>query len=528
MLDIRIDNGVIFDGTGSPPGSGSIGIADGKIVAVGVSDTVAARQTIDAAGRYVTPGFIDVHRHADAALFRPTFGELELRQGLTTIVNGNCGLSLAPVTEPNRTDLIRYLSPILGTADDTPVCRRMDEYLTAVSQSCPPLHIANLTGGGTLRASAAGFSSGALTEDQLQQIHIEMEQALADGAFGISLGLGYAPECFYSTEQLIDVLAPLRDSGKILTVHMRQEGDGVVNALREMLTVAKALRIPVEISHLKAIGVRNHRKAVPEMLSLLRQARQDNVDVTCDVYPYTAGSTQLLHILPPEVGKDGTAALVRRLTDSASRRELRHRMETGRDFENISLLMGFDNIYVTAVMTERNRPLEGKSLTEIASLRGTDPYTAAFDLLAEEQGNVAMIDVITAQADIDDILQEPYAGVISDATYPLGGQLHPRVAGTFARLMEDVVGRGVLTLTDAVYRVTGRAAKRFGLRKKGCITAGYDADLCIFDPANVREIGTYLAPNRPAVGFDWVIVNGQPAIAEGRFTGIRAGAVLRA
>lgn len=528
MLDVRIDNGAVLDGTGCPPCYGSVGIADGKIIGIGLPKTVAARQIIDAAGRYVTPGFIDVHRHADAALFRKSFGELELRQGLTTVVNGNCGLSLAPVTDRNRSDLISYLSPILGTVDDTPVSRRMDQYLTVVAQTCPLLNIATLVGGGTLRASAAGFNSGSLTESQNHQIQTELENALADGAFGVSLGLGYAPECFYSTEQLIDVLAPLRDSGKILTVHMRQEGDGVVDALREMLTVAKAIRTPVEISHLKAIGGRNHRKAVPYMLTLLRKAREENLDVTCDVYPYTAGSTQLLHILPPEIGKGGMALLIRRLTDSSYRKELRHRMETGRDFENISLLMGFENIYVTAVRTEQNRPLEGKSLMEIASMRGTDPFTAAFDLLAEEQGNVAMIDVITAQDDIDHILREPYAGVISDATYPLGGQLHPRVAGTFARLIEDVVGRNVLTLPEAVYRVTDRAAKRFGLRKKGRIAAGYDADVCIFDPAKVRENATYQAPNRMATGFDWVIVNGQPAIAEGRFTGNRAGRVLLA
>lgn len=526
MLDYLIRNARILDGSGAPAVSGDVAISGGTIAAVGDLGNAQARQTLDAAGRTLTPGFLDIHRHADDALFRPGFGPAELTQGLTTVVNGNCGLSLAPVDGPHRASVLQYLSPIVGALDarDFP---SLAAYRAQAAGVALPLHVGTLVGMGTLRACVAGFRDGPLTDEEYRQLHALLERALGDGALGVSLGLGYAPECFYDTPGLIRALEPLRGSGVPVTVHMRQEGDGVVEALSEMLTVARELRTPVEISHLKSIGRRNWRRAVPQMLGMLTQARQEGLDIACDVYPYPAGSTQLIHVLPPEFQAGGMDALTAALRDPDKRAAMRQRMETGTDFENISLLVGFENILPTSLHEAVDQAYEGNSLADIAALTGQDPYDVLFDLLAREHCAASMIDRITDQADIDAILQAPFSSVISDATYPVGGLLHPRVYGTFPRVLESYVRqRGVLTLPEAVHKMTRLPADRLGLAKKGRIQVGADADLCLFDPAAIHERGTWQVPEQTAAGMDYVFVAGVPAIAEGRLTGSRNGIVL--
>ena len=527
MFDYLIHNARILDGSGAPARQGDVALSGGHIAAVGhLTDTEAA-QVLDARGRYLTPGFLDIHRHADDALFRPGWGEAELAQGLTTVVNGNCGLSLAPVEGPYRQETLSYLAPIVGLLPAGRDGSTLEDYRRQAAHARPPLHTGMLVGMGTLRACVAGFRDGPLTEAEYRQLHALLERALGDGALGVSLGLGYAPECFYDTAGLIRALEPLRDSGVPITVHMRQEGDGVVEALSEMLTVARSLRTPVEISHLKAIGRRNWRLAVPQMLEMLSQARQEGLDIACDVYPYPAGSTQLIHVLPPEFQAGGMEALTAALQDTQQRAAMRRRMETGTDFENISLLVGFENILPTSLHDPADQSWEGISLADMADRQGRDPFDVLFDLLAREHCAASMIDRITDQADIDDILRAPFSSVISDATYPVGGLLHPRVYGTFPRVLESYVReRHMLTLPEAVHKMTRLPADRLGLARKGRIEVGADADLCLFDPAAIHERGTWQDPEQLAAGMDYVFVAGVPAIAKGRFTGSRNGEVL--
>lgn len=526
MYDYLIRGAQVLDGSGKKAVTADVAVSGTKIAEIAPKLQVQARETIDGRGKYLTPGFIDVHRHGDAAAFRKEYGKAELAQGLTSVINGNCGLSMTPIQGEHKEEILSYLKPVVGELPkgcDFSTLRVYREQLSNVPQR---IHNGMLVGMGTIRGCAAGFASN-LTVEEYATIHRLLEEALSDGALGVSLGLGYAPECFYDTKGLIRSLEPLRNSGKLITVHMRQEGDEVIEALQEMICVAKELHTPVEISHLKAIGTRNWTRCVPQMIKMIRKAREQGVDITCDVYPYPAGSTQLIHTLPPEFQVGGLKTLIRALKDPKSRADMKIRMKKGTDFENLTSLVGFDHIQATSLVSESYRPFEGMSIREIAEKQEKDPYDTLFDLLAEEHCTPAMVDWITSEADIDLILKQPWSSVISDATYPVNGLMHPRVYGNIPHLLEYYVKqRGLLTVEEAVHKVTGLPAERFGLKQKGRIASEMDADLCLFDLKQVHQTGTWQNPAQLAVGMDTVFVMGKPARYRGEFTDHFGGGVL--
>ncbi len=523
MFDIVIRNGSVLDGSGRAAQRLDVGVGDGKIVALGnLSDAQTAR-IIDADGRVVCPGFLDLHRHADAALFRPGYGDCDLYQGITTIGNGNCGLSLAPQAGPYEAAIGAYLHPVTGDFSGVPV-DTFAHYMEALKARPLPVNVLMLAGGGTIRASVAGFQKLRLEDQDYTAIHRRLEQALSDGAAGVSLGLGYAPECYYTTDELIRALEPIRDTDTVLSVHMREEAMKLLPSLDEMIAVATQLHVPLQISHLKASGRENWGKLAPLALDRIARAREAGLDVCCDVYAYTAGSTQLIHILPPEFLQGGPAAITERLRDSGARRRLLERLEKGRDFDNYVYLVGWENIFVSSLKRPEDARYVGLSIAQAAGDR--DPATFALDLLRDNDCEITMIDFITAEEDIARILQSPFAYSISDATFPTSGKLHPRVYGAFSQVIETYVNkRHALTLPEAVNRMTLRPAERYGLKGKGRIALGADADLLVFDPSRIHVAATYERPDQRAEGMDYVIVNGQVALDEGRWTGIQAGTV---
>ena len=528
MLDTLIRGAKIVDGTGKAAFTADVGILDGMIEAVGNLSDAQAFETIEAAGRVLTPGFIDMHRHADAALFREGFGEAELCQGLTTLVNGNCGMSLAPLSGAHADECAKYLAPITGNIPPELRFASIDSYFKAAQGRGLPLSCAELIGMGALRTLAAGFTTGDLSPLELRDLHYHMEAALADGACGVSLGLGYAPECFCTTEELIHTLEPLRGQDIPLTVHMRQEGAGVCTSVEEMLTVARRLQVPVHISHLKAMGSRNWGKKIPQAIAMMDRAREEGLDVTCDVYPYTAGSTQLIHVLPPECQTGGLEQLSERLGDAAFRAQLRERMQTGEDFENISLLAGWENIRIAALAGAEDQKYVGQSIAALAEKEGKDPFDALFDLLAREHCAVTMIDEIACEDDLEAILRDGHSSIISDSIYPGSGLCHPRVYGTFVRAIERYVReRGVLTLEEAVAKMTGLPAGRLGLRTKGKLIPGLDADILLFRPEALHERDSYADPAEFAEGMETVLVAGVPVLEDGAITGAKPGKILK-
>ena len=526
MLDTIIRNGTVIDGTGAPGFRADMAIQDGRIAAVGDLTGREARQEVDAAGLTVTPGFIDIHRHADAAAFRPGFGAAELCQGLTTIVNGNCGLSCAPFGAAHGRAIRDYLRPITGEIPAEMATGSLADYFASLPPL--PLHMGMLAGAGVLRADAAGYELEHLEDRHYRAIHRALEQALADGALGVSLGLGYAPECFYTTEELIRALQPIAGQDVPVTVHMRQEGGGVCQSVEEMLAVARALGVPMHISHLKAMGRENWGTKIPQALALMESARREGLDVSCDVYPYTAGSTQLLHILPPDYLTGGMEAVVERLRDKNVRRELAARIESGVGFDDIAKLAGWDGIYLTSLHCPEDHPYQGHNLMEIAALMGQDPLSSCCELLAREHGQITMIDFMASEEDICAILRSPLSCVISDATYPTEGQLHPRVCGNVTHLLEHFVReKKALSWEQAVHKLTGRPAQVLGLTGKGRLEAGCDADVCMFAPEALHERATYTEPQQTSQGMSLVLVAGEIALENGKPTGICAGRAVR-
>lgn len=523
MFDIVIVNGSVLDGSGAEAQRLDVGVKDGKIVALGELGGAEAGEVIDAAGKTVCPGFLDLHRHADAALFREGYGDCDLYQGITTIGNGNCGLSLAPQAGPYREAIGAYLKPVTGDFMGIPVDTFAD-YMAALKARPLPVNALMLAGSGTIRASVSGFQKLRLEDGDYAAIHAKLEKALSDGAAGVSLGLGYAPECYYTTDELIRALEPIGGTGTVLSVHMREEAMRLLPSIDEMIHVARELRVPLEISHLKASGRENWGKLAPQALDRIARAREAGVDVCCDVYAYTAGSTQFIHILPPEFLQGGPAAITARLRDSSARRKLLDRLEKGRDFDNYVYLVGWENIFISALKRPEDALYVGKSIAEAAGDK--NPANFALDLLMNNDCQVTMIDFITAEADIGLILQSPFAYAISDATFPTGGKLHPRVYGAFSQVIETYVNkRHDLTLPEAVNRMAWRPAERYGLKNKGRIALGADGDILVFDPSRVHVAATYDQPVQRAEGMDHVLVNGQLALRNGKRTGVCAGSV---
>ncbi len=519
QFDLIIKNGFVIDGTGRGAFRADVGVFMGKIAAVAILREASAKRVIDAAGLLVTPGFIDIHRHADAAVLQKDFGRAELKQGLTTIVNGNCGLSAAPFYGEHDDAIKNYLRPVTGALDGVPH-GSMREYLSALKKRRSPINAYMLVGAGVLRADAAGYTSSPISAVARKKIHAAIEQSLQDGAIGVSLGLGYAPECFYTPDELTLSLAPLKGSGVPVTVHIREEGDGVVQAVSEMIALCRTLKTPVHISHLKAMGKRNWQSKAQEALELIAAAREEGLDVSCDVYPYTAGSTQLLHILPTDMLSGGIDALSRRLALSQTKETLRERILTGKSpdnvdakgFDNIAGMVGFENIFLSSLTRAENKRFEGMSIKEAAASVSEDEVYFACDLLASENCAVTMIDFITCEEDILSILRAPFSNVISDATYPCSGLPHPRVRGTFARIIEKyVIADKTLTLEQAVHKMTKAPADALRLSGKGIIAPKADADILVFKPEEIKANATFSEPLNDAEGIRHVFVGGKAA-----------------
>jgi N-acyl-D-aspartate/D-glutamate deacylase len=529
MFDLLLKGGLVVDGSGAAARAVDVGVRGGRIEALAPGLDAPAIRTIELEGQIVAPGFIDIHRHADAALFRADFGAAELRQGITSIVNGNCGMSIAPLPAARREEILAFLAPVTGSLPEEIRFGGFSDYAGLLERRPLPLNVSELAGSGTIRAAAAGYGAGELGREEIKNIQSSLEDALSAGAAGISLGMSYLPDMGYTPHTLREALAPAAGGGLPLAVHVRGEGDLLYESAAEAAEMAEILDMPLRISHFKCIGRRNWGRLLKKTIGFIEQKRGEGMIIDCDVYPWTAGSTQMLCLLPPEFLSGGTEAAVRRLRDSGERERCKDLMSRpGRDFENIVYGMGWENIYVSGLSSPKNRPLLGRTVAAIAGDGAKDPFDVFFDLMVDENCNVTMVDYITCQDDIDTILRLPYASVISDAIYPGKGRPHPRNYSNISMVFHDLVmKRHVLSIEEAVHKLTGLPAAAMGFSRKGFVRPGYDADLVVFRPEGISAPAGYTEPEKFTSGFDYVFIGGKPALEKDKITGIMAGTYLK-
>jgi N-acyl-D-amino-acid deacylase len=508
-----------------------VAIEGSRIVAIGPRAADSPARVLEADGLAVAPGFIDMHSHADFTL--PTFpGALNsLAQGVTSEVIGNCGYSPAPVS-PDPRRAAAQVAACHGLGPDLDWSwRSFDEFLVALDRARPAVNCIPLVGHGMLRLAVVGPDDRPASHPELTSMQALASDALAAGAWGMSTGLVYPPGSFASTDEIVRIGEALRAVDGIYASHIRDETDGVTDALAEAVSIGRRLGVRVQVSHLKAAGRANHGRA-SEVLAVLGEARADGVRVTQDAYPYLAGSTLLTQLLPPWVHDGGTDELVRRLASSEIRTRIAADVRDG--------LPGWPNYYqssggpesiqIAAVSTPSLRWVEGLTLTEAAARTGRDPLTVTFDTLVADRGATTMIMTLMDEADVDAILDDPATAIGSDqlgVTSP-SARVHPRAYGTFVRILgRQVRERRRFDLDTAIHRMTGLPASILGLVDRGRIAPGALADLVVFDPATVADGSTYTNPTAPPLGIEAVLLRGRFAIERGRPVDTGLGTVIR-
>lgn len=525
-----IRDGLIYDGSLSAPVRGDVWIQDERIAAVSAApEGLIADCVIDARGRVVCPGFVDMHRHPDVKPFAGWSGEAELRQGITTTVAGNCGISMTPASPECAARQYAFDEPVLG-----PMCKNppatYPEYMERLEHTPLPLNMAAMIGTGSVRISIKGFSDAPFTEDEMARARGVIAEALDAGAPGVSLGIMYLPECYGTTDEFARMLEPVGARGSIITTHMRGEGDSMVRSVAEVIEIADRAGCALEISHFKSCGVRNWRRQIHEAIELIERARARGQRVYCDFYPYEGGSTALTTMLPPAFVRGDMDAALARLGTAAGVEEFRAsaRREYG-DWDNFAVTLGWERILISGVILNEHRCMLGMSVTDAAAKFGyEDAEELAAHLMHSEQGKTAIINMSMCQDDIDAIARLPYSAVISDAIYADTDTPHPRMFGAMPKLIREyVLERGVLTMEQAIHKMTRMPAERMGLKGRGTLKAGAYADVLMFDPEHFRDHATFAAPTGLATGLDLMLINGRKVVENDEVLVRDAGMCLR-
>ena len=528
-FDLVITNGHIIDGTGSPWYSGDLGIRDGKIAAIGNLALASRKRTIDAAGKVVAPGFIDMLGQSELTILVDPRLPSKIYQGITTEITGEGG-TVAPLNDAIiQSDRAGYEHYHI-----TPDWRTFRQYFARIEKQGMGINLASYVGATQVRRLVLGDDNKQPTPDQLEQMKTLVREAMKDGTVGVSTALEYAPAPYATTEELIALAAEAGKFGGIYSTHMRNESDSVLEAIDEALRIGREAQVPVEIWHLKVAG-KNNWGRMPEVVAKINGARAAGSDVTADTYAYTAWFNDFSAFIPPWAHDGGTAKLVERIKDPATRERIRRDLLTpSKDWDNEwQEIPGPEAVMIGVVQNPKMLPLEGKRLSEIAKLWNKDPVDALFDFLSEDpNAGVAVFGM--SQPDVTLALQQPWVAIDNDSSgaSPEGilGQEHPhpRAYGTFPRILRKYVREEkALTLEDAIRKFSALPAQRLRLIDRGALKAGMWADVVIFDPTTVRDLATFDNPNQLSEGMEYVLVNGVPVVDEAKITGALPGKVLR-
>ena len=532
-FDLLITNARIIDGTGGPSIAGSVGVRDGRIVAVGQAAGAAAR-TIDAHGLVLAPGFIDAHSHSDFSLLTDGNAESKIRQGVTTEVIGESG-SVAPRAP---------LAAGAAEGSDTrgtgvrPDWTDFSGYFAKIERSTISVNLLSYIGLGQVREFVMGNDDRAPTAAELQRMTGIVADSMKQGAYGVATGLIYSPNAYAKLDELIALSKPAAAAGGLYASHLRYDGDKLRDGIEEAIAIGEGAHIPVHIFHLKVTGKNNFGR-MKEAIALIEGAQRRGVEISADQYPYVASSTGLSQTIPPWAHEGGGEKLAERLKDPATRAKIRKEMDDPHPtWENRLLSAGtWHNVQLASIPArpgaEAYKKYEGMRVDEAAKAAGKDPYDFVFELLIAERGNVSCVWFIIDENDLKLAMQQPWVSVGSDGSAlatsgPLrAGVPHPRNFGTFPRVLGKYVREEhVISLEQAVHKMSGLTASQLHFTDRGVIKNGFAADLVIFDPATVADRATFTDPFQYPVGIDTVIVNGRVVLDQGRHTGERPGVII--
>jgi N-acyl-D-amino-acid deacylase len=529
-FDVIVRSGIVYDGTGAKPRQADVAIRGDRIVGVGDFKSAKANTVIDAKGLAVAPGFINMLSWSTESLIQDGRSQSEIRQGVTTEIMGE-GESMGPVNDRVREHKIREQADIkYDIAWNT-----LAEYLQYLEKRGVSCNVASFIGATTIREYVIGFEDKQPTPEQLEQMRELVRKEMEAGALGIGTSLIYPPAFYAKTEELIELCkVAAKYQGKYIS-HMRSEGNQLFEALDELLRISREANIPAELYHIKAAGKKNWPKE-NELLARIERAQKEGLNVRADMYTYTAAGTGLDACLPPWTEDGGYPALFKRLRDRAMREKIKAEVQVDSDkWENLYLAAGSpDKILLVGFKSEKLKPLTGKTLAEVAKIRGKEPIETLFDLLIEDRGYTEVAVFGMSEPDVLLALKQPWVSICNDSqgtsTEGLLGKEHPhpRAYGTFPRILRKYVREDhQLTLPEAIRKFTALPAQRLRLTDRGVLKQGMWADVVVFDPATLHDRATFESPNQLSEGMEYVLVNGVPVIEGGKMTGALPGRVLR-
>ena len=527
--DTVITAGRVYDGSGGPARVADIGIRDGQIVAIGQLEPDAA-QIVDARGLAVAPGFINMLSWANDCLIVDGRSQSDIRQGVTLEVLGE-GWSMGPLSDAMRRDMARSQGDIEFSVEWT----TLGEYLEHLVKRGVSTNVASFVGATTVRVHVVGYENRRATSRELERMCGLVDTAMQEGAVGVSSALIYAPGCYADTKELIALARRASHNGGLYISHIRSEGDRLLEALDELIAIARKAEISAEVYHLKVAGTSNWHK-LDALIRRIESARADGLRITANMYTYTAGATGLDAAMPPWVQAGGHRAWVTRLRDPGIRRRvLREMTAPTKGWENFYLLAGTpENILLVAFKNDKLKHLTGKTLAEVARMRGTSPAETAIDLVLEDDSRVGTVYFLMSEENVKRQIRLPWVSFCSDSgsLAPEGvflkSKVHPRAYGNFARLLGRYVREEkVIPLEEAIRRLTSLPAANLRLDRRGKLEKGYCADIVIFDPAKIADRATYEKPHQYAVGMKHVFVNGVQVLRDGEHTGATPGRVVR-
>ena len=523
-FDLIIRNGLLMDGLGGPGQKLDLGVLDGKISALGDLSGAAAGQIIDASNRVISPGFIDIHTHTDTELLVNGNGESKIHQGVTTEVSGNCGSSPFPFTRERAAEFHADLRDEYGIETSW---TDLDGFFKAIEQNGTSLNYATLTGQGDIRAAVVGRHDTPATAEHMIAMQRLLIESVEQGSFGLSTGLEYAPGSYADTQELTELSSVLARYDAMYATHMRNEDDTVEEAIGEALKIGREAGVFTQISHLKACNKNNWHK-VDHMLEMIDSARR-NQPVLADRYPYDAWGTGLSAFLPLWARQGDPDEVLARLNDPETMKRIEE-YSNGRALR----IGGWERVMVSSCSHDPDKSCEGLTILDGAKERGLEPFEFARELLINSRNKVSVVGFAMDEQNLHKVLSADFVMVGSDGTAaaPYGklatGKPHPRYYGTFPRVLGKYArNEGVLSLSTAIKKMTSMPAQALGIKDRGSIEVGKQADLVVFDPATVLDKATFADPHQYPVGIESVIVNGVLTIKDGEHTGVRAGQILR-